>query len=135
MFFLAIDALLVAGCAVKFFDGGWFPLAMGLLLFVVMSTWSRGRELVLRAIRRDGVELGRSSTASSRRRCARAARIAVYAVADPTTVPQALLHNLKHNQVLHERNVILTVRFREVPWVPARGARRRSSRWATASGG
>ena len=53
-FFLAIDALLVAGCAVKFFDGGWFPLALGLLLFGVMSTWSRGRALLLQSIRRDG---------------------------------------------------------------------------------
>jgi KUP system potassium uptake protein len=48
----------------------------------------------------------------------RAERTAVYPVADPSTVPQALLHNLKHNQVLHERNVILTVVFREMPWVP-----------------
>jgi KUP system potassium uptake protein len=48
----------------------------------------------------------------------RAARTAVYPVADSATVPQCLLHNLKHNQVLHERNVILTVRFHEVPWVP-----------------
>jgi KUP system potassium uptake protein len=48
----------------------------------------------------------------------RASRIAVYPVADPSTVPQALLHNLKHNQVLHERNIILTVVFQEVPWVP-----------------
>ena len=102
LFFLAVDALLVAGCAVKFFDGGWFPLALGGLLFVVMSTWQRGRALMLDAIRRDGVELRAfvdGLTADDR---PRAPRVAVYAVADPATVPQALLHNLKHNQVLHE---------------------------------
>ena len=55
VFFLAIDALLVAGCAVKFFDGGWFPLALGLVLFGLMSTWSRGRDLLLESVRRDGL--------------------------------------------------------------------------------
>jgi len=116
-FFLAIDALLVAGCAVKFLDGGWFPLAMGLLLFVVMSTWQKGRTLTLDAIRSDGVELQPFIEALDPKTVSRASRVAVYAVADPTTVPQALLHNLKHNQVLHERNVVLTVNFRDVPWV------------------
>jgi KUP system potassium uptake protein len=118
VFFLAIDALLVAGCAVKFFDGGWFPLALGLLLFGVMSTWSRGRDLLLKGIRRDGLELQPFIDGLDPRTVHRAARTAVYPVADPSTVPQALLHNLKHNQVLHERNVVLTVVFHEVPWVP-----------------
>ena len=118
VFFLAIDALLVAGCAVKFLDGGWFPLALGLLLFAVMSTWSRGRARLIEGIRRDGLALQPFIDAIDPRSVHRAERTAVYAVADPTTVPQALLHNLKHNQVLHERNVILTVVFHEVPWVP-----------------
>ncbi len=116
-FFLAFDALLVAGCAVKFFDGGWFPLVMGLLLYGVMTTWFRGRELALGAIRRDGLELVPFIDGVGSQQVTRASRVAVYAVADPSTVPQALLHNLKHNQVLHECNVILTVRFSEVPWV------------------
>jgi KUP system potassium uptake protein len=118
LFFLAIDALLVAGCALKFFDGGWFPLLLGLLLFGVMSTWARGRALLLDSIRRDGLELQPFIEALDPRSLQRASRTAVYPVADPATVPQALLHNLKHNQVLHERNVILTVVFHEVPWVP-----------------
>jgi len=117
-FFLAIDVLLVAGCAVKFFDGGWFPLALGLLLFGVMSTWSRGRELLLQSIQRDGLELQPFIDSLDPRSMNRAERTAVYPVADPSTVPQALLHNLKHNQVLHERNVILTVVFHDTPWVP-----------------
>ena len=118
VFFLAIDALLVAGCAVKFFDGGWFPLALGLVLFGLMSTWSRGRDLLLESVRRDGLELQGFIDGLDLRSVHRAERTAVYPVADPSTVPQALLHNLKHNQVLHERNVVLTVKFHEVPWVP-----------------
>ena len=109
VFFLAIDALLVAGCAVKFFDGGWFPLALGLVLFGLMSTWSRGRDLLLQSIRRDGLELQGFIDGLDPRSVHRAERTAVYPVADPDTVPQALLHNLKHNQVLHTRNLILTL--------------------------
>ena len=118
LFFLALDALLVAGCAVKFFDGGWFPLVLGLMIFGVMSTWSRGRELLMESIRSEGLELQPFIDGLDPRSIHRAERTAVYAVANPDTVPQALLHNLKHNQVLHERNVILTVQFAEVPWVP-----------------
>ncbi len=118
-FFLVLDALLVAGCAVKFLDGGWFPLALGLLLFVGMSTWSRGRHLLVESIRRDGLALEDFIDGLDPAHIGRSARTAVYAVADPSTVPQALLHNLKHNQVLHDRNIILTVRFHERPWVRA----------------
>jgi len=117
LFFLSIDALLVAGCAVKFFDGGWFPLALGGLLFLAMSTWARGRQLLMQSIRADGLDLQPFVDALDTRSLHRAERTAVYAVADPATVPQALLHNLKHNQVLHERNVVLTVVFKPVPWV------------------
>ena len=116
-FFFAIDALLVSACAVKFFDGGWFPLALGLLLFGVMATWARGRALLLAGIRRDGLDLQTFVDGMDPAAMPRAARTAVYAVADASTVPLALLHNLKHNQVLHERNIVLTVVFRDVPWV------------------
>ena len=115
--FLAVDALLVAGCAIKFFDGGWFPLAMGLGLFALMSTWARGRELLMASIRRDGLELEPFIESLALGGAHRAERTAVYAVSNPDTVPQALLHNLKHNQVLHETNVILTVIFEDRPWV------------------
>ncbi|HEU4458001.1 MAG TPA: potassium transporter Kup [Methylibium sp.] len=117
-FFLAVDALLVAGCAVKFLDGGWFPLALGLLLFVVMSTWWRGRARLMDEIRQDGLELRGFIDGLQAQAIHRAGRTAVYPVADVATVPQALLHNLKHNQVLHECNVVLTVEFEPVPWVP-----------------
>jgi KUP system potassium uptake protein len=116
--FLVIDALLVAGCAIKFFDGGWFPLAVGGLLFGLMSTWSRGRALLTASLRRDGLTLEPFVEALAGERMPRTERTAVYPVADCSVVPQALLHNLKHNQVLHVRNVVLTVVFHEQPWVP-----------------
>jgi KUP system potassium uptake protein len=116
-FFVVIDALFVAGCAVKFFDGGWFPLAIGLLLFVLMSTWGRGRTLMLNAIRQDGIALKRFVESLDTKSVQISDRTAVYPVADSETVPQALLHNMKHNQVLHRRNVILTVVFEDVPYI------------------
>jgi KUP system potassium uptake protein len=117
LFFLAVDLLMVAGCAVKFFDGGWATLALAALLFFVMSTWYRGRALTLDSIRHDGVELQAFINGLGVDERPRASRVAVYAVADPGSVPQALLHNLKHNQVLHQHNVILTVRFHDRPWI------------------
>jgi KUP system potassium uptake protein len=117
LFFLCIDSFLFAGCIIKFFDGGWLPLAMGLTLYVVMTTWSRGRELVVDTIRRDGLDLNTFIEHIDSGHTHLAKRTAIYAVANPETVPQALLHNMKHNQVLHEKNIILTVEFDNVPWV------------------
>ena len=119
VFFVSVDVLLVAGCAIKFFDGGWMPLALAALLFGLMSTWHLGRQLAVKAIRRDGLDLAGFVQGLQHDDVPRAARTAVYAVADPDTVPQALLHNLKHNQVLHQTNLVLTVRFAPQPWVPA----------------
>lgn len=116
-FFLTIDLLLVVSCSVKFFDGGWFTIATGLGLFALMSTWARGRSLLIDSIRHEGLALQAFVDQLPQETRPRIPRTAVYPVADPTTVPQALLHNLKHNQVLHERNVVLTVHFAEVPWV------------------
>ena len=116
--FLTLDVLLVVSCSLKFWQGGWFPLAMGMAIFVVMATWRRGRELLLTSLRNDDPELLPFITALAADGIHRAARTAVYAVANPDTVPQALMHNLKHNQVLHERNLILTVVFHDVPWIP-----------------
>jgi len=117
VFFFAVDLLLVASCAVKLFDGGWFPLVLGALLFGLMTTWWHGRTLLLDKVRSEGLDLGPFIAALDPRTVNRATRTAVYPATDPATVPQALLHNLKHNQVLHERNVIVTVVFHEVPWV------------------
>lgn len=115
--FLLLDAALVVSCAIKFLDGGWFPLVAGIAIFIVMATWRRGRELLLENIRQGDPELLPFITTITTESVHRVPRTAVYAVANPDTVPQALMHNLKHNQVLHERNLILTVVFHDVPWI------------------
>jgi KUP system potassium uptake protein len=115
--FLALDVLLVVSCSLKFVQGGWFPLVFGAAIFMIMATWRRGRELLIESIRHDDPELLPFITALTADHVHRVPRTAVYAVANPDTVPQALMHNLKHNQVLHERNLILTVVFHDVPWI------------------
>ena len=119
VFFVLVDAVFVLSCSLKFWQGGWFPLALGLGLFVLMATWKRGRELLIESIRRNDPELLPFISNLTQESLHRTQRTAVYAVANPDTVPQALLHNLKHNQVIHERNLILTVVFHEVPLIPA----------------
>ncbi|WP_427912714.1 potassium transporter Kup [Ramlibacter sp. MMS24-I3-19] len=118
--FLAVDLVMVVACSLKFMEGGWFPLVLGMALFTVMASWRRGRELLLRSITQGDPQLLPFLEALAAEGMPRVRRTAVYAVANPDTVPQALLHNLKHNQVLHERNLILTVVFQDVPWVPER---------------
>ena len=115
--FIVLDVLLVVSCSLKLFQGGWFPLVLGMGIFTVMATWRRGREILIENIRQDDPELLPFITALSADSMHRVPRTAVYAVANPETVPQALMHNLKHNQVLHERNLILTVVFHDVPWI------------------
>jgi KUP system potassium uptake protein len=115
--FLTLDVLLVIACSLKFWQGGWFPLVLGGAIFTVMATWRRGRELLLENLSNDDPELLPFITTLAGDSIHRVQRTAVYTVANPLTVPQALMHNLKHNQVLHERNLILTVVFHDVPWI------------------
>ena len=116
--FLLVDAVLVVSCSLKFLQGGWFPVVLGAAIFLVMATWKRGRELLLEQIRSDDPDLRPFVDALAADRAVHyTPRTAVYVVASVETVPQALMHNMKHNQVLHERNVILTVNFQPVPWV------------------
>ncbi len=116
--FLALDTVLVIACSLKFWQGGWFPLVLGVAIFTVMATWKRGRELLIENIRQDDPELLPFITSLANDDMHRTPRTAVYAVANPDTVPQARLHNLKLNQVIQERTLILTVMFHEVPWIP-----------------
>ena len=117
-FFVALDVLLVAGCAMKFFDGGWMPLAAGVVMFTLMSTWFRGRELMMDSLSADGLELEPFLQSLHPAEMHRCQRVAIYPVANPKLVPQALLHNLKHNQTVHERNLIVTVLTENQPTVP-----------------
>jgi KUP system potassium uptake protein len=116
--FLVVDAVLVISCSLKFMQGGWFPLTLGVVVFYVMATWQLGRERLAEHIRGDDPQLlpFLQSLAGETIGCSQ--RIAVYPTAHTDTVPPALLHNLKHYQVLHERNVLVNVHFLEIPWVP-----------------
>ncbi|HET7528544.1 MAG TPA: potassium transporter Kup [Burkholderiaceae bacterium] len=116
--FLLVDAVLVISCALKFMQGGWFPLVLGVALFAVMATWRLGRERLAAQISGGDPPLIPFLQSLEHEPIARSQRIAVYPSAHTDTVPPALLHNLKHYQVLHERNVLVNVRFLEVPWVP-----------------
>ena len=113
--FLGVDLLLLTAVADKFIYGGWFPLALGVLVFTVMITWRRGRDLVMREIKRSGLALEPFIASISAHPPLRVPGTAVFLTANPEGVPNALLHNLKHNKVLHERNVMLTVEILDEP--------------------
>ncbi|MBS4098065.1 MAG: potassium transporter Kup [Sulfuricella sp.] len=117
-FFLVIDVAFFAANAIKIEDGGWFPLVFGLGMFILMSTWKRGRQLVRRRLESEAIALEPFATAISTDSIYRAPRTAVFLSGEPNAVPHALLHNLKHNMVLHERVAIVTVRVEDIPHVP-----------------
>jgi KUP system potassium uptake protein len=101
----------------KTLDGGWFPLAIGLAVFTVMSTWRRGREVMFGRLNESSVPLDAFLKALFADPPHRVPGTAVFLTATPDATPHALLHNLNHNKVLHERVVFLTVETGDVPWV------------------
>jgi len=113
--FLVIDLSLLGANLLKVAHGGWFPLVLGLLIFVMMTTWRRGRELVVREIKQGGLALAPFIENIAEHPPLRVPGTAVFLTANQNAVPHALLHNLKHNKVLHERNVLLTVDILETP--------------------
>lgn len=116
--FIALDVMLLASCSVKFFKGGWFPIALAVIMVVIMWTWKQGRETLLSSIHNDDPKLDDFIKSIAGSDIARVERTAVYLSANVDNVPQALMHNLKHNQVLHQTNLIITVEFTEEPNVP-----------------
>jgi KUP system potassium uptake protein len=120
-FFFAIDLVFFSANLLKIVQGGWFPLVIGALIFIGMVTWARGRELLSASLRADAIELKPFLKSVLADPPMRAPGTAVFmnAVADLT--PTALLHNLKHNNVLHELNLFVTVHTHDVPWVPFAG--------------
>ena len=117
-FFMVIDLTLFSAALLKIHEGGWFPLALGAVVFVVMMTWRRGRQIMTERLQADSVPLDALLKSLLREPPKRVAGTAVYLTATPDATPQALLHSLKHFQTLHERVVFLTIEFRDVPWVP-----------------
>jgi KUP system potassium uptake protein len=116
-FFGIIDLTFFAATLTKIHDGGWFPLAIGACVFVVMTTWRRGREILFQRLDESSVPLAPFLDSLFRDPPQRVPGTAVFLTATPDSTPHALLHNLNHNKVLHERVVFLTVEVRDVPWV------------------
>jgi KUP system potassium uptake protein len=114
--FFIVDGAYFAANLTKVPDGGWFPLLVGLVVFTLLTTWAKGRSLMLERMREAAmpVEIFVKSATNS---AARVSGTAVFMTTSPDGVPHALLHNLKHNKVLHERVMLLTVKIEDVPFV------------------
>jgi KUP system potassium uptake protein len=116
-FFFVVDLAFWASNTLKLFEGGWFPLMIGGAVFVLMLTWQDGRHLLSDKLRADALDLPSFLDAIFVAPPVRVPGTAVFLTAETGTVPNALLHNLKHNKVLHESNLFVTVRHHETPWV------------------
>jgi KUP system potassium uptake protein len=114
--FFAVDIAYFGANLTKVPDGGWFPLLIGLIAFTFLTTWARGRKLMIDRMREAAmpVEIFVKSAANS---ALRVPGTAVFMTTAPDGVPHALLHNLKHNKILHERVLLLTVKIEDVPYV------------------
>ena len=115
--FFIVDFAFFASNLMKLFHGGWFPLVIGGVVFTFMMTWKQGRYILNNKIKQDAIDLPSFLDAVFVSPPARVEGTAVFLTAEPGTVPNALLHNLKHNKVLHEQNLFVTVRNHEVPWI------------------
>ncbi len=116
-FFFVVDFAFWASNLLKLFDGGWFPLVIGGAIFTLMLTWKDGRRLLNEKLRADAIDLPSFLEAVFVSPPARVEGTAVFLTAEVGTVPNAMLHNLKHNKVLHNNNLFVTVRNHEVPWI------------------
>ena len=114
--FFTVDLAYFAANLTKVPDGGWFPLFVGFVVFTLLTTWSKGRQLMINRLRESAmpIKIFITSAASS---ATRVPGTAVFMTSTPDGVPHALLHNLKHNKVLHDRVILLTVKIKDVPYV------------------
>jgi KUP system potassium uptake protein len=117
-FFFVIDMALFSANAMKFLQGGWFPIMLGLLMFTVMLTWKGGKVLVADNLRKHAIPLEDFLASLFVSPPTRVGGTAVFLRGESDGVPHALLHNLSHNKILHERVVFLTLHNRDIPWVP-----------------
>lgn len=116
--FLAVELVFLVANILKIPDGGWFPLVAGLGVFILMTTWKRGRQLLSDRLKGERLELSMFIDSLASSMPTRVSGTSVFLNADPKGVPHALLHNLMHNKVLHERIVLVSVQFYDVPYVP-----------------
>jgi len=116
-FFFVIDITFFASNMLKLLAGGWFPLVIGIGMFTLMLTWMQGRKLVAERLRDEAIDLKGFLDAVFISPPLRVPGTAVFLAAEVGLTPNALMHNLKHNKVLHEHNLFVSVRHHEVPWV------------------
>jgi KUP system potassium uptake protein len=116
--FLSVDLAFLGANLAKVASGGWLPLLIAVVIYVLMTTWKRGRESVASALRESALPLDLFLEDIRRRRPARVPGTAVFMTSDPAGVPVVLLHHLKHNKVLHETVVIMSIEGEEIPQVP-----------------
>lgn len=116
-FLILIDIVLFASTILKVTDGGWFTLLIGAFLLTIMLTWKRGREVLTERVYKDSMPIRQFVTSLREKSVTRVKNTAVFMTSNPDVTPSALLHNLKHNQVLHERVVFMTVLTETVPRV------------------
>ena len=117
-FFFVIDVVFFSANLLKVVQGGWFPLVIGGVVFTVMVTWARGRSMLSASLRADAIELKPFLKSVLAHPPMRAPGTAVFMNGEADLTPTALLHNLKHNHVLHETNLFVKVNTLDVPWVP-----------------
>jgi KUP system potassium uptake protein len=115
--FFVIDVLFLASNLLKVPSGGWFPLAIGIWCFTLMLTWKQGRRLMADKLREDAIDLPSFLQAVFVSPPTRVEGTAVFMSSEAGVTPNALLHNLKHNKVLHAQNLFVTVKHHEVPWI------------------
>ena len=116
--FLTVDLAFFFANSTKLFQGGWFPLLIGLLVFTLLSTWKRGRQILLQRLQTGAIALESFVQGLMAHPPVRVAGTAVFLTASREGVPHALLHNLAHNKVLHERVIFLTALTEDQPYVP-----------------
>ncbi|WP_411286596.1 potassium transporter Kup [Phenylobacterium sp.] len=116
-FFGVIDIVFISSNLLKIPQGAWLPLVLGAALVVIMWTWTRGAQILTDKTRRDSVPLVELSEILKARSPHRASGTAIFLTSDPSMAPVALMHNLKHNKVLHEKNIVLNIETAETPRV------------------
>ena len=115
--FFVVDLTFFASNLLKLLQGGWFPLLIGGAIFTLMMTWKQGRAILNEKLKADAIDLKSFLESVFVSPPTRVEGTAVFLTAEPGIVPNAMLHNLKHNKVLHEHNLFVTVRNHEVPWI------------------
>lgn len=118
--FLTIDMAFFSANVMKIPDGGWFPLLVGGVMYFFMATWQRGRAIVAARMRRNATPITQFVADVGRQQPLHVPGIAIFMTSDPESTPPALLHNLKHNKILHERVALLTISTTDEPYVRAR---------------